>query len=135
MHTKNSAYVHLICHIVQDNIAFPAIFPDFGMRIPRNAKAVKKMHISIQIKKHALTVQSIGLYGMEINAFLVQLDPIIIQHQEDANCVPQDLPIMKFKEDVPALNKHHFYIKTVLVLIANRHIFGTVKLNLVMPVH
>lgn len=42
---------------------------------------------------------------------------------------------MKFKEDVPALNKHHFYIKTVLVLIANRHIFGTVKLNLVMPVH
>lgn len=59
----------------------------------------------------------------------------IIQHQEDANCVPQDLLIMKFKEDVPALNKHHFYIKTVLVLIANRHIFGTVKLNLVMPVH
>ena len=105
------------------------------MQILRNAKAVTKMHILIQIKNHASIAQSIDLYGMEINAFLVQLDPIIIQHQEGANYVPQDSLIMKLKEDVPVLNKHHFCIKTVLVLTVNRHIFGTVKLNLVMLVH
>lgn len=105
------------------------------MRIQKNAKAVMKMHILIQVKKHALTAPSIDLYGMEINASLVQLDPTIIQHQEDANYARQDSLIMKSKEDVPVLSKHHFCIKTTLVLTANRHIFGTVKPNLVMHVH
>lgn len=105
------------------------------MPIQKNAKAVMKMPILIQVKKHVWTAQSIDLYGMEINVSLVQLDPIIIQHQENANYVHQDLLIMKSKEDVPVLSKHHFCIKTVLVLTASRHIFGTVKLNLVMHVH
>lgn len=72
---------------------------------------------------------------MGTNVFLVQLDLTTIQHQENVNYVHQDLLTIKLKEDAHVLSKLHTYIKTVLVLIANHHISGTVKPNHVTLVH
>jgi len=52
MHTIDNAFALLIYHIVQDNIVLPAIYQDFGTQIQKNAKAVIKMHILIQVENH-----------------------------------------------------------------------------------
>lgn len=133
MRTKSNAFVLQTCLTVQDNSVFLATCHDIGTPIPKNVKVVTKMLILIQIEKLASTVRSIDLCGMETSVFNALQDRIITVDQENVNFAHRDLLMIKFKENALALSKHLFCTKILLVLIANRHIFGTSKLDLAMP--
>ncbi len=131
---KNNVYAHRIYHIAQDNFVFRVICLDTGTQTQNNVKAANKMHILIQVEEHVLTVQKIVLYGMVTNASLVQRAQITTQNLEDVNYVHLDSVSIKCKGNAHALNRLHTYTRTVLVLIASRHIFGINKQNHAMHV-